>query len=303
MHRAAPLNALRVFVAAARLGSFKLAAKVVCVTPSAVSRRIQALEEHLGARLFARLPHTLALTRAGKLFLSEVGDSLTVIEQACSRVSATVQRGALRIETTSTFAMYWLIPRLSQFRNEHPEIQVELTTTRGPVDPDKPVHLFIRSNPGHVAGLVSQEFMRERSLLVCSPSYLRRNDVSSAKAVARLRWIVARSRPDLWRKWLIHESIRGRDHADRIEFDDTILAIQAAMEGLGIAFLPMLFLEDALRVSSLVAVRGFAPIDTGAYFWLGQQSERPACSDLFVRWLAVCGRSVEANADDPDSRP
>jgi len=288
MQHSVPLNAIRVFVAAAQLRSFQSAARTLFVTPSAVSRRIQALEAHLGVQLFRRLPREAALTRAGETFLSQVGHPLRVIEQACQQMAA--GKSILRIESTSAFAMYWLIPRLQRFRNDHPDIQLELSTAQGLIDPGKQAHVFIRRSPDQFAGLLGHEFMPERSLLVCSPDCLRRNDISSARAIAGSRLIVMRSRPDLWPKWMIRHNLRDGAPADRMEFDNTILAIQAAIQGLGIALVPTLFVEGALRSGSLLPMPGFEPIDTGAYYWLCRQPERLPFVDVFTRWLVNCAR-------------
>jgi LysR family glycine cleavage system transcriptional activator len=294
--RPAPLNAIRVFVTAARLGSFQSAAKALFVTPGAVSRQIRALESHLEMQLFTRLPREAVLTKAGEHFLSQVGPALIVIEQACQQVCETTDRSVLRIESTPTFALYWLIPRLQQFLNDYPDMQVELSTAQGSIEHGKPAHLFIRRSTEHFAGLVANEFILERSLLVCNPDYLRHNDLSSADAVARSHLIMTRSRPDLWPKWLIQQNIGDSTPADRIEFDNTIFAIQAAMQGLGIAFIPMLFLDDALRSGALVPVTGFEPINTGAYYWLCQHPGRPTFVHAFIRWL-------EASVTAEEPRP
>lgn len=286
------LNAIRVFVLAARHASFQAAANELFVTPGAVSRQIQALENQLGKRLFARSTRRVELTKAGKALLDQVGPAVSAIDDACRQVSDTGDRSAvLQLESTPTFAMHWLIPRLPQFRERYPEVRVVLRTTQGPIERGTVSQLIIRRCPSQFSGLTGHRFMEEHSLLVCSGEYLRREDVSCAAAIARSRLIGIRSRQDLWPKWFAHHGLPEAPGTDRMEFDNTILAIQAATQGLGIAFIPYLFVDAALASGALTPIPGLAPIQTDSYHWLSPLDMLPRSAEAFLGWLETTARA------------
>ena len=133
-----PLNAVRAFEAAARLGSFKEAAIELGVTHGAISQQVRLLEDRLGApALFRRSTRRITLTPAGTALFEEIGPALDRISFAVQRHRATrgaVPAAVLRVNALATFSMRWLLPRLSRFRDERPDIEVRLTTSNDPID-------------------------------------------------------------------------------------------------------------------------------------------------------------------------
>lgn len=130
MRRLPPLNALRVFEVAARTGSYAEAATQLGVTHGAVSRQIAVLEDWLGQRLFTREGRRMVATPMASAFAAEVAllfDRLAVAAEACGRPGA---RHILRVSAPTSFAMRWLIPRLAQYRADHPHVEVSVTTLR-----------------------------------------------------------------------------------------------------------------------------------------------------------------------------
>ncbi|WP_038162058.1 LysR family transcriptional regulator, partial [Verrucomicrobium sp. BvORR106] len=124
-----PLNALRVFEAAARLESFSRAAEVLHVTHGAVSRQIQQLEDWLGRPLFERRHRGVTLTGAGQDYLREVGRAFERIEEATLRQLAQNPRRVLRVNAPATFTLRWLIPRLADFHARHPQLEIRLSSS------------------------------------------------------------------------------------------------------------------------------------------------------------------------------
>src|ERR1700744_5952195 len=136
--RLPPLNALRAFEAAARLGSFKEAAAELGVTQGASSRHIQLLEDWLGPpALFRRLSRRVELTPTGAALLAESGPALDSLANAADKHPAPDGKAPpalLRVNALATFTLRWLLPRLAQFREMHPEFEVRLSTSNEPVD-------------------------------------------------------------------------------------------------------------------------------------------------------------------------
>ncbi|HEX5803490.1 MAG TPA: LysR substrate-binding domain-containing protein [Azospira sp.] len=284
-----PLNAIRVFVVAARHASFKDAAAELCVTPGAVSRQVQGLEEHLGVPLFERRHRAIALTQLGQLFLAQVAPALAAIDAASDRVRR-LARGAVRVDATPTFALHWLIPRLAEFRAEHPQVEVRLGTSQGPVQRSGAVDLHIRRDPAHFGGLPGEPFMTERATLVCSPRLAGRSGWRAPADLLAAPLVRMRSRPDLWPKWFARAGLGDTSAAHVIEFDNTILAIQAAVEGLGVALVPRLFVDGLLLGGALVEVPLAAPFESGAYHLLYERDAATEAAQVFADWLR--GRAV-----------
>lgn len=276
-----PLNALRVFVSVARRGSIRLAAGTLCVTPGAVSRQIQGLEEQLGCPLFIRRHRALDLTEAGIALLARVAPALDEIARAVAAVASDgrVPPAALTVDVTPTFAMHWLIPRLPAFRAAHPEIALRVVTSQGPVQPSPGIDLHIRRNPAQFAGLPGAAFLEESSRLVAAPGFA--TAAIAAGELTALPLIRMRSRPELWPRWLAGRAPLAS--LNFIDFDNTILAIQAACQGLGIALVPTLFV-GALLAEGILATPALPAMASGRYHLLPGLGPSTA-GEVFSDWL------------------
>ncbi|MGE8357277.1 MAG: LysR family transcriptional regulator, partial [Microvirgula sp.] len=124
-----PLNALRAFEAAARLASFSAAANELYVTHGAVSKQIKQLEEWLGVRLFERAGGRVKLTDVGWRYLVQVQDGLDIIANATAQLMQPDRPRRLTINSTPTLAMHWLLPQLSQFQRQYPEVELRMMTS------------------------------------------------------------------------------------------------------------------------------------------------------------------------------
>lgn len=303
MTQAPPLNAIRVFVVAARLLSLKKAAEELCVTPGAVSRQIQTLEQHLGIALFERKFREIALTQMGALYLAQVGPAVTAIDNASQRIRDLTRRAMVRLDSTPTFAMYWLIPRLAQFHAQHPEVEVRLSTSQGVVERGREADLFVRRDPRQFNGLQGEVFMTEWSSLVCSPRLPHWKRLRTPQAVARAPLIAMRSRTDLWPQWFALHALDPVQASRRIELDNTILAIQATIEGLGVGLIPGLFLGSLLDAGSLVPLPNTVPFATGTYHLLQARKTLAPGARIFAEWLRNTSAAPTPGIQQPGTIP
>lgn len=124
--RLPPLNALRAFEAAARHLSFTKAAEELFVTQAAISHQIRTLEEWLGLKLFRRLNRRLLLTDEGQSYMGPIRDALSGIAAATDTLKRSESEGMLTVSAMTSFAATWLLPRLSRFNRQHPEIDVRV---------------------------------------------------------------------------------------------------------------------------------------------------------------------------------
>lgn len=253
-HRFPPFPGIRAFEAAARRGSFTLAADELSVTQSAVSHQVKALEEFLGVRLLDRGRSGVAVTDAGALFLVDVRQALERLGAATARIHAR-REGILTVSLLPTFASRWLIPRLGAFNARYPAIEVRLDTSIEPVDFSRTdVDVAIRYGQGEWDGLCCEPLQHEDLFPVCSPALAGgRLPLRSAGDLARHTLLHNESHPGEWRMWL---TAAGAGHVDAERgphFASSDFALRAAAVGLGVALGRRPLVDEELANGRLVA--------------------------------------------------
>ena len=248
-----PLNALRAFEAAARLGSFKAAAEELGVTHGAVSQQVRALEGWLRAPLFERHNRRVVLTAAARVYLSEIGPALDQVASATAAYG--YDDGAvLRVNAPATFALRWLIPRLAKFREWRPGVKVRLETSNEPLEAlQESYDVIIRGGPDSFYGYSVRPFLSEERAPVCSPTLLARLPLRTTDDLRRHTLLHTLSLPRLWSDWLTKAGAADlRPEADLV-LDHFYLTIQAALDGVGVAMGPTALASDDLAHGRLVA--------------------------------------------------
>ena len=290
MRRLPPLHSVRAFEAAARHLSFNQAAEELHVTPSAVSHQIRTLEEHLGVRLFDRLTRRVALTRDGQAFLPAVQAALEQIAMAAEAIASRHDDGSLTIQASPNFATEWLVPRLLGFQAEYPHIEVKLMTTRshdgGRFDFEQ-FDLAIWYGKGDWPDVDCERLMTEELVPVCSPELLR--GARALKSPADLRGttlIHVLIRIGQWRNWLEAAGVEGIDPERGPKFQNTPLALEAAMAGIGVAIANRAFVTDHLRDGRLVIPFDHDLSTDSAYYLLyPKHGPRAAGALAFREWI------------------
>jgi LysR family glycine cleavage system transcriptional activator len=255
-----PLNALRAFEAAARLMSVSKAADELAVTQGAVSHQIKALEDWAGTELLRRSGRGIALTDAGERYATALAPALDQIDLATRRLLASDPRkGWLTVSTMPSFAAKWLVPRLSAFRDRHPEIDVWLSTWWNFAEDldlsaftDSDVDLAILYGAGGWPGVAATRFLEEELFPVCAPSYLALHPLKTPRDLAGATLLHDEMRQD-WRLWLQAAGVAGVDPERGPGFDDSALLIQAAMAGMGVALGRSALVKADLAAGLLVA--------------------------------------------------
>ncbi len=300
-NRLPSLNALRVFEAAGRLGSFSRAASELNITPSAVSHQIRTLEEHLGVKLFRRLNRKVVLTAEGEAYLPPLQSAFAQITAASQRVAAGSDSGRLAVTLVPTFAMRWLVPRLSRFQKLHPEIEVLMNTSIEPVDFEKAdVDVAIRYGTGGWPGLHAEKIMCEELFPVCSPGLLDGDHPLRAPAdLVHHTLLHVGVHIDEWRLWLTGAGITGIDPEKGPRFETSALALEAAAAGLGVAMGHRAFMAQDLRQGRLVEPFDFELPSESAYY-LAFPEDRLGQPRImaFREWLmAEAARTDDGSAD------
>ena len=288
------LNALRAFEAAARHLSFTRAAGELNVSQAAVSQQIKLLEERLGEPLFRRRHRGLELTDVGQAYLPPVRAAFDRLERATEQLFAGARTRVLSVRVSTSFATLWLVPRLSLFRAAHPGIEVHLITakhyhefTGDNVDVEI---LYGRSNR---PGRRTDEVIGGDLFPVCHPRLLQGPGALCRPAdLAGHTLLHVTGYVEDWHTWLRAAGVEGVDPARGIQFDASVTALQAAIDGLGIALGRAPLVADDLAAGALAAPFDVTvPLDTAYYLVCpATDAERPPLA-AFRQWLLAEAQS------------
>ena len=249
-----PLRALTAFEAAARLGSFRLAAGELGITRSAVSHQVKSLEQHLGIQLFRRDARRAELTQSGHILLPRHPRCLRPDRIADPGLAAAAGDNELTIQVYVTVALKWLIPRLHDFERRFPDMKVRLSTAYFDWDFDETNvdagFILARNKSPH-------HYYRPlfRSLLtpVCAPDLLKGpNAIKTPQDLKKHKLLYVYTAEEDWHLWLAAAGVKGIKLSDRLAFDSYILAQEAAIEGRGVAMTIGPFATDEIKTGRLV---------------------------------------------------
>jgi LysR family glycine cleavage system transcriptional activator len=285
--RLPPLAPLRLFEAAGRHCSFKLAAQELGVTPSAVSHGIDSLEDWLGVKLSERGPRGLSLTAAGKDYLPYVSEALSSIAIATQRLPDRRSAWDISISCTPTFASRLLIPALRHFQEQHPKFTVSLDSSHRHVGfPVDGFDLAIRMGRRPWPGLHSEKLLTEHLVPVCTPACLADLPAPGSSRFFGATLLHVTSVTEDWATWLEGAGIEGIDLAKGLRFDGIQLAFDAAKEGLGIAIGRRPLIDPELARGELVPAAELT-VESAVGYWLvsSQAVEDRAPAGILRRWL------------------
>lgn len=305
--RLPPLNALKAFEAAARHLSVKKAAVELNVTPAAVSHQIRALEEYLGIQLFHRYNRALELTDAARVSLPKLREGFDCLAQAVERLRAHHSPGMLTVSAAPSFAARWLMPRLHRFLVAHPEIDVRVSARmrRTSIDGKGDVaeratleswlddsDVAILYGRGHYPGLQVKKLFDLTVTPICSPKLLEGERALRTPADLKHHILLHDETGDLydnesfWDVWLRAAGGQDIDTKRGPHFSHAVLAVEAAIDGMGVlASLPALAAEE-LATGRLVTPFDLRVPIASAYYLVCQESAaiRPAVA-AFNNWL------------------
>ena len=286
LSRSPPLKNLRAFCVAARHLSFKFAADELCLTPSAVSHQMKELETILGMRLFERRTRALVLTAGGQRVLEEVEPLLEGLDRVLAQLARHDGREMLRVRAPALFANELLIPRLEEFCEAHPLIDVQLDTRDPrPVThpPTADVSIVLAATPP--AGVRSTRLFSSPLTAVCAPQHAGRVARLGRDVFGTLPLIVDRNRPFAWSRWAEEVGLERPEPRQLIEFDTMIAAVRAAERGLGIALVPVRLCQSWIRTGALVRVFAVELATPEAYYLVSRprDAERSPVKAL-TRW-------------------
>ncbi|NVK56488.1 MAG: transcriptional regulator GcvA [Alteromonadaceae bacterium] len=234
--RLPPLNALKAFEAAARHLSFTRAADELFVTQAAVSHQIKALEDFLSIKLFIRRNRTLLLTEDGQAYFLELKDIFKNLQDATDRLLARGSKGAITVATPPSFASQWLVPRISQFGQLFPDIDVRLKA----IDFDEgfltdDIDVAIYYGRGRWNGIQADKLHTEFLTPLCSPILFKGTKPLKTLTDLKHHVLLHDSSRAIWKMWLNHFKVTGVNVNQGPVFSHSMMVNQAAALGQGIA--------------------------------------------------------------------
>ncbi len=277
------LNALRAFEASARHLSFTKAAEELCVTQAAISHQVKALEERIGATLFRRTPKGLVLTDEGMALAPTLTDSFDRMTKLLEKFERGHMREVLTVGVVGTFAVGWLLPRLADFREKNPFVDLRMLTNNNKVDlAGESLDYAIRFGDGAWHGVEAERVIDAPFAPLCSPALAERLETPADLSGQ----VLLRSyRPQDWPEWAKAAGVEDQIDARGPLFDSSWVMVQAAIQREGVALAPPVMFERELVEGRLV--QPFAiEVDVGAYY-LTRLMTKPQTPSMkaFRDWL------------------
>lgn len=304
--RLPPLNALKAFESTARHLSVSQAARDLGVTPGAVSQQIRILEDHAGAPLFRREGGAMVLTDLGLLLQPILRDAFEQLSRAADVVYGPTGRRSLSISVPPSFAVKWLVPRMAGFSAEYPDIEVWISADMQLADvAGGRVDVAIRYGRGDYAGVRSEALLDAGVIPVCSPAILLGThplrspaDLSRHTLIHVRRSAIEEPRPD-WPIWLASRGLSRIDADAGPRFDQTALAIDAAIYGRGVTLAPRAFVASDLASGRLMApfADGYLASDLAYHLLTRRQASRTEAR-VFTDWIRREAQADSQIVDD-----
>lgn len=276
-----PLSSLRAFLALAEAGGYSAAARRLNVTHAAVAQQVRSLEERLGHALVTRDGRGMALTAEGAQLAAALGEGFGAIARGVEAL--TTGENPVRVTLTASFASQWLMPRLRDFWEKHPEIALSLHPDARPVDLKREgMDLGIRYGRGDWAGVEADYLAPARLAVAVAPELLPAGRVPAASELTHLDWIIARN----WPEQDNYLMSLGLDPGalSRAEFPSEELSIAAARQGLGVIVESLALIEGDIADGRLVLIddsRTHLP----AYFIVTPPGPKRRAARHFISWL------------------
>ncbi|GHH19227.1 MULTISPECIES: LysR substrate-binding domain-containing protein [Sphingomonas] len=287
MRRLPPLTAIEAFVQVARTGSIKAASQELALSPPALSRRIQALERFIGRPLFERRHQAVVLNADGDRLLQQIAPALDQLSDAVEVMTSNTDVLRLRLGLLPLWASQKLFPRLGELRTQHPELHLDIDTA---------AHLLSRLGEGLDAvialardidpALYAKRLDRNQVYVIGARALIEgQNPITSPDQLAGLTALVHRDMPDTFSAWRAAAGLTDLEPLAIDHFDSGALMLEAAAQGLGIAFMHASHFEEA-RDDRIVRLFDI-PVESPYSYWFACRpralTQKPV--RLFHDWL------------------
>lgn len=315
------LNLLRGFEAAARHLSFTKAADELNVTQGAISRQIRELEFFFDKPLFVRMTRKIALTSDGEAFFEQVSSALKQIDEAVQVMLHQSNYRHIKLSIPPTLSTHWLMPRLSEFTKNHPDVKVTLLSSVGPTslaDHDADIAIRVEPLPGHGqepfrsrfpldaaarwSRMTAEELFPNILVPVCTRQLLGERPYVSPIELSKMPLIQTTARPYSWSTWLNFHNIPMKGITFAMEFGHYFMALDAARQGIGVAIVPSVIYANYVHGGDLTIpispedVRNTPKAGTYYMYTAADETQRPEIHD-FRMWIRSQAALLTSNVN------
>jgi LysR family glycine cleavage system transcriptional activator len=289
--RRIPLRSMSAFEAAARLGSFQAAARELHLTPSAISHQIRRLEAECGTRLFQRTGRGVTVSPEGAAYAQAVAQGFRLLQDATDTLARTAQRRIVRIATPPSLARSWLLPRLPHFMAAHPGLEIQVNGEARQTENQADLRIVF----GDAARWQGQAhpLLRETILPLCAPALLAGHALTAPRDLLAQPLIATIDNAITWDEWFRLSGINPTGPLPRpAQFDPSHLAIDAALQGMGVVLESTLLTETERHAGRLVAPFPHLGITRVSYWLLPADpvALSPAALTAY-QWLQNCAET------------
>jgi LysR family glycine cleavage system transcriptional activator len=227
-----------------------------------------------------------------------------LIAHATAQLVQPNRQRRLVVNSIPTLAMHWLLPRLPQFQREHPDIELRLMTSDRDVSRlESNFDIALRRGPSDWPGYIAHPFLDEWELPLCSPQLLDRLPIQTPADLANHTLLYADTRPTAWQRWFTLAGVPELKAAATQQFDHFYLALQAAMDGVGVALGPMPMMQAEIDAGSLVAPLAAPVVNVRGYCWvIPRTSSKDPAVQHFTQWLEQCAQTTGLPVSTSDAR-
>ncbi|WP_136440585.1 LysR substrate-binding domain-containing protein [Pacificoceanicola onchidii] len=288
MARPPSLNAYLHFECVARRGSLSRAADELSVSPSAVSQQIRQLEEQMGVKLFRRQGRALRLTLEGEQLFQASSAAIRMLRDAQAHLGQNRDARRLNLRVTPSFGVRWLGPRLSGFVQRYPDWDLRVDAAPDPTDFDREImDLDIRYGPGGWRGFPERAVLDDCVLPLCSPAYLEQLPDDPARRLQDARLIDSARALCQWDVWLWRMGVETPANRKSILMDRSSMALQLALDGVGICLESLALCAGEVEAGRLVPVTPQLPVVRFPAYWAlcPERNLSRRAVRLFLDWL------------------
>jgi LysR family transcriptional regulator, glycine cleavage system transcriptional activator len=298
-----PIHLLRAFIATARHLSISRAAEELCLTQSAVSKQVIELEATLGTHLFERVRKRLVLSPAGQRYLGRVEPLVKALEAATLEIIAHGDSGgALHLSSLPSFGAKWLIPRLPDFRQRHPDVTLHFVPFAQGYDFHLPeLDCAIRYGEGTWPGAMADYLTGRTMVVIAPPRSAKLLPLRKPQDAARHVLLQHATVPRAWEAWCQQHQVRGINPLAGPTLDQYTSLVHAVMAGMGLALVPRCLVQDELDAGVVTAPLDDTPagrfrMQTGYHLCYPESKAQVPALRAFREWLLGQAQAQEPAA-------
>ncbi|WP_417698294.1 LysR substrate-binding domain-containing protein [Psychromonas sp.] len=285
-----PTGYLLVFESAARLGSLTKAADELCVTTTAVSKQVKNLENFLNIKLFTRSKQGVQLTAQGYQYLQRVREALDILSEETKVLEGASTAVTLNLEVGPCFMHFWLLPKIEQFRQAHPDIMLNITISNERyIDASDNYDVTFYYSTIATVNENCQQIFAERIQLVCSPKFLETHGghIDLQSIFDQPLIMLKKEMPfwEGWKSWANKAGLTYRIPNNALMVDDQVAVIQAAINDTGIALVWDWHVSELIAKGELVSITDYMEFEEKAYFLHIAGKQNNVAANTFVGWV------------------